>query len=96
MMSMQKLEAQLNGLFVEQLRDNLQMYKEYILTTSRLPLVYLNNPYCDCSIFCTPGKKDHLTINVLFQLNYLNGIHTEEVDLLKFKRNNYLPSWYPI
>ena len=26
----------------------------------------------------------------------VNGIHTKEVDLLEFKRNNDLPSWYPI
>ena len=74
---------------------NLQMYKEYILTTSLLPLVYHNNPCCDCFLFYTPGKQDHLIVNVHFQLNYLNRIHTEEVNLLKFKRNNDLPPWYP-
>ena len=73
---------------------SLQMHEEYFLTTSIFPLVYLTNPYSDYSISKIPGKKDHLTINVLFQLNYLNGIRTEEVNLLKFKRNNNLPHWY--
>ena len=72
------------------------MYEEYILTTPIFPLVYLNDPYYEYSIFRAPGKKNHLTINILFQLNYLNRIHTEEVDLLKFKRNSDLSSWYPI
>ena len=82
--------------FFHQPSYNLWMYKGYILTASIFPLVYLNYLYCDYSIFHTPGKKDHLTINVCFQLNYLNRIHTKEVDLLEFKRNNDLPSWYPI
>ena len=52
-------------------------------------------PYCNFFLFHTPGKQDHLTINIHFQLNYLNGVHTEKVDLLEFKRNNDLPPWYP-
>ena len=75
---------------------NLQMYKEYILTNIIIPLIYLNDPYCNYFLFHIPGKQDHLTVNVHFQLNYLNGIYTEEVCLLKFKRNNNLPPWYPV
>ena len=67
-----------------------------ILTATRFSLVNSNNPYCDFFLFCTPGKKDHLTIDVHFQLDYLNGVHTEEVDLLEFKQNNDLPPWYPV
>ena len=74
----------------------LQMYKRYILTTTRFPLVYLNDPYCNFFLFHTPGKQDHLTVNIHFQLDYLNGIHTEEVNPLKFNRNNNLPPWYPV
>ena len=29
-------------------------------------------------------------------LEHHNGIHTEEVDLLKLKESNDLPSWYPL
>ena len=72
----------------------LQMYKEYILTTIRFPLVYDNDPKYNFFIFQPPGKQDHLTVNIHFQLSHLNGIHTEEVDLLKFKRTNDLPPWY--
>ena len=75
---------------------NLQMYNEYIKSTTRFPLVYLNEPYCNFFLFHTPGKQDHLTIDVHFQLNYLNRIHPEEVDLLEFKRNNILPPLYPV
>ena len=72
------------------------MYEGYILTTTRFPLVYLNDPFCNYYIEHTPGKQDHITIGVLFQLDYLNLIHTEEVDLLEFKQNNDLPPWYPV
>ena len=72
------------------------MYEEYILTTTRFPLVYYIDPYCDFFLFHTPGKQDDLTVNVHFQLNFLNGIHTKEVDLLEFKRNNDLPPWYTV
>ena len=75
---------------------SLQMYEEYILTTTRFPLVYYNNPYYNFFLFHTPGKQDHLTISIHFQLDYLNRIHTEEVDLLKFKRNNDIPPWYHV
>ena len=72
------------------------MYKEYILTTSIFSLVYLNDPYCDYFVFLIPGKQDHLTIDIHFQLNYLNGVHTKEVNLLKSKRSNELPPLYPV
>ena len=61
---------------------SLCMYKGYILTTTRFQLVYLYDLFCNYYIEDTPGKQDHITINVLFQLNYLNLICTEEVDLL--------------
>ena len=66
------------------------------LTTTRFPLVYDNNPKYDFFIFHTRQKQDHLTIDIHFQLSYLTGIRTEEVDLLEFKRTNNLPSWYPV
>ena len=75
---------------------NLRMYEGYILTTSRFPLVYVNNTFCNYLIEHTPGKQVRITINILFQLNYLNLICTEEIDLLEFKENNNLPPWYPI
>ena len=75
---------------------SLQMYEGYILTTTTFPLVYLNDPFCNYCIEHTPGNQDHITVDVLFQLNYLNLICTEEVDLLEFKQNNNLPPWYPV
>ena len=61
------------------------MYEGYILSTTRFPLVYLNDPLHNCHIEHTPGIQDHIIVNILFQLNYLNLIHTKEVDLLEFK-----------
>ena len=72
------------------------MYEGYILTTTRFPLVYLNDPFCNCHIELTPGRQDHISIDILFQLNYLNLIHTKEIDLLEFIQNNDLPPWYPV
>ena len=63
-----------------------------------LLLVYNINLMYDLSIFHPPGKQDHLTINLHFQLGHHNKIHTKEVDLnlLEFRRTNNLPSWYPV
>ena len=51
---------------------------------------------CDYFLFHTPGKKDHITIDIYYLLELHNGIHTEEVDLLDVKESNDLPSWYPL
>ena len=85
-----------NQLYPNEPSNNLRMYEECILTTTRFLLVYDNDPNYDFFIFHTPGKQDHLTIDIHFQLSHLNGIHTEEVDLLKFKRTNDLPPWFPV
>ena len=53
-------------------------------------------PCCDYFLFHMPGKKDHITIDIHYSLEHHNGIHTEEVDLLKLKEFNDLPSWYPL
>ena len=62
---------------------NLQMYEEFILTTSVFPLVYLNDLYCDYFLFHTPGKQDHLTVNIHFNL-----IISMEYTLKKFTYSN--------
>ena len=36
----------------------------------------------------TPGKKDHITIDIYYSLEHHNRIHTEEVDLLDIKESN--------
>ena len=51
---------------------------------------------CDYSLFHTPGKKDHITVDIHYSLEHHNGIHTEEIDLLEVKESNDLPSWYPL
>ena len=57
---------------------------------------HLMKPVCDYFLFHTPGKKDHITIDIYCSLERHNGIHTEEVDLLDVKESNDLPSWYPL
>ena len=51
---------------------------------------------CGYFLFHTPGKKDHITGDIHYLLEHHNGIHTEEVNLLKLKEENDLPSWYPL
>ena len=46
--------------------------------------------------YSTPGKKDHVTVDIYYSLEDRKGIHTEEINLLNFKEWHDLPSWYPI
>ena len=73
-----------------------RMFERYILTTIVFPSWSFDETGCDYSLFPTPGKKDHITIDIHYSLEHHNGIHTEEVDLLDFREDNDLPSWYPI
>ena len=72
------------------------MFKRYILSTTVFPSRSFDETGCDYSLFPMPGKKDHITIDIHYSLEHHNGIHTYEVDLLNFKEDNNLPSWYPI
>ena len=72
------------------------MFERYTLSTPVFPSQSFDETGCDYSLFHTPGKKDHITINIQYLLEHHNGIHTEEVDLLDIKEDNDLPSWYPI
>ena len=72
------------------------MFKRYTLTTTRFPSQAFDETGCDYFLFPTPGKKDHITINIHYSLEHHNRIHTKEVDLLDLKESNDLPSWYLI
>ena len=72
------------------------MFERYILSTTVFPSRSFDKTGCDYSLFPTPGKKDHITIDIHYSLEHHNGILTDEVDLLNFKEDNDLPSWYPI
>ena len=71
------------------------MFERYTLSTTRVPSQFFDETGCDYFLFPTPGKKDHITIDIHYLLEHHNGIHTEEVDLLDLKELNDLPSWYP-
>ena len=67
------------------------MFERYTLSTTRFPSQTFDETGCDYFLFHTPGKKDHITIDIHYSLEQHNGIHTEEVDLLKLKEFNDLP-----
>ena len=71
------------------------MFERYILSTTVFPSRSFDENGCDYSLFPMPGKKDHITIDIHYSLEH-NGIHTDKVDLLDFKEDNDLPSWYLI
>ena len=71
------------------------MFERYTLSTTRFPSQSFDETGCDYFLFPTPGKKDHITIDIHYLLEHHNGIQTEEVDLLDLKEFNDLPSWYP-
>ena len=69
------------------------MFERYTLY---FPSQSFDETGCDYLVFPTPGKKDHVTIDIYYSLEDQKGIHTEEINLLNFKEWHDLPSWYPI
>ena len=72
------------------------MFERYTLSCTYFPLQSFDETGCDYFLFPTPGKKDHVTIDIYYPLGDQKGIHTEDVDLLGFKEWHDLPSLYPI
>ena len=72
------------------------MFKRYTLSRTYFPSQSLDETGCDYLIFHTPGKKEHVTVDIYYSLEDRKGIHTEEINLLDFKEWHDLPSWYPI
>ena len=70
------------------------MFERYTLSTTSFPSQTFDETSCDYFLFHTPGKKDHITVNIHYSLEHHNRIHTEEVDLLELKESNNLPNWY--
>ena len=66
------------------------------MSTTSVPSQTFDETGFDYFQFHTPGKKDHVTVDIRYSLEHHNGIHTEEVDLLKLNGANDLPSWYPL
>ena len=73
----------------------LRMLERYTLPTTRFPSQSFDETVCDYFLFPTPGKQDHITINIYYSLEHHARMHTEEVDLLDLKEFTDLPSWYP-
>ena len=72
------------------------MYDRYTLAIIRFSLVSTSDPKYNFTFFHLSGKQEQLRINIYCKISSVNGIHTEEVDLLEFEKLNILPSWYPI
>ena len=66
------------------------------MSTTSFPSQTFDETGCDYFLFHTPGKKDHITVDIHYSLEHHKGIHTEEVNLLKLKESNFLPSCYPL
>ena len=66
------------------------------MSTTSFPSQTFDESGRDYSLFHTPGRKDHITVDIPYSLEHHSGIHTEEIDLLKVKEYNNLPSWYPL
>ena len=73
-----------------------RMFERYTLSTTSFPSQTFDETGCDYFLFHTPGKKDHVAVDIYYLLEHHNGIHTEEVNLLDVKESNDLPSWYPL
>ena len=66
------------------------------LCTIKFPLTDTSCPKFDFFTFHPSGDQGQLHINFTFHIGLLNGIHTEELNLIKLKQENDLPYWYPI
>ena len=66
------------------------------MSTTSFPAQPFDETGRDYFLFHTPGKKYLITVDIHYLLEHHNRIHTEEVDLLKLKEFNDLPSWYPL
>ena len=73
-----------------------RMFERYTLSTTTFPSQTFDKASCDYSLFHTPGKKDHINVDIHYLLEHHIGIHTEEIDLLGVKESNNLTSWYPL
>ena len=72
------------------------MYERYTLSCTYFPSESFDETGCDYLVFPTPGKKEHVTVDIYYSLEDRKGIHTEEINLLAFKEWHDLPSWYPV
>ena len=72
------------------------MYKRYTLSCTYFPSESFDETGCDYLVFPTPGKKEHVTVDIYYSLEERKGIHTKEINLLAFKEWHDLPSWYPV
>ena len=60
------------------------MYERYTLSCTYFPSEFFDETGCDYLVFPTPGKKEHVTVDIYYSLEDRKGIHTEEI--------NYSPS----
>ena len=72
------------------------MFERLTLSHMYFPSQSFDQTGCDYFLFLTPGKKDHVAVDIYYSLEDRKEIHTEEVYLLNFKEWHDLPSWYPI
>ena len=66
------------------------MYERYTLSCTYFPSESFDETGCDYLVFPTPGKKEHVTVDIYYSLEDRKGIHTEEINLLAFKESHNL------
>ena len=69
------------------------MFERYTLSCTYFPSQSFDETGCDYLVFPTPGKKEHVTVDIYYSLEDQKGIHTKEINLLDFKEWHDLPSW---
>ena len=74
----------------------LSMYENYPLCTITFPSANALNITINIDHFNPSENKDQLHNDVTCGSISVNRIHTEELDLLEFKKFNDLPAWNPV
>ena len=72
---------------VQEVHIGYLMYESYTLAIIRFPLVNTSDPKYNFTMFHPPGRQEQLKTENYFKISSVNGIHTEEVDLLEFESN---------
>ena len=56
-----------------------RMFERYTLSCTYFPSESFDETGCDYLVFPTPGKKEHVTVDIYYLLEDQKGIHTEEI-----------------
>ena len=72
------------------------MFERYTLSTTSFPSQTFDETGCDYFLFHTPGKKDHILIDIITRWNTTTESTQKKSIYSDVKESNDLPSWYPL